>query len=892
MSLPTAQKDISTHPAKGSVVDPVNKAAKDADVDRKIRLYGVIEAFRQGRLPSNAQIDETLQYALSHSPVTVDKLSPDGKKLIQDTQYIIETARQMVQEKNADELLQNFIWHTRDTGDAFADRDLKGGLKDASPVDQDKAREDGQEAVRHLRTLFSLILTNSEVRKLLTDFSLIGRDLLARGLSKGAEAVAPPADRLQGVDESAPNDQFITEGGRVAGRNETPILEARVPGTDKTVRQHPKEDEGTLRNADGSERPLGDVAQEGRERYDAATTQAMQEGQVRKEQAKARAYDEATDLRDAEDPQEEAEIKKKGLRSRIRDMRDNLNDRIPDQHKDRLNDQAERTKRFFSEEYFPEERRDQFLFRGKKVILECQKHDDYQASIRWLLSFIEEYAAHVRTASSTATDTTAKPVASHPALTTSLNELRTLLERFANGQSMDVFIDSVNVLIDDTRRDEGLRTWFKELDAYSRKVLLEPGYVLEPDCNTQARRLRDSGRQFYDEKYKSHFDNLFDSLGVWFRALGDDPLNKRFGEDWARLTKDLLFDDEGNLKFKPDLWNDIRKVILPQLIEKVGYIPIPRIEYTDDALDLVVENLTLSGRNLFPNIVSLDAHNYVKFSPYDAIKDDNHFKMTIGLEQMQADMRDVAFYYRKKTGIPKMSDSGLADVLLGGEGLSATVTLGSATRDPSSVFKVVDVQVKVDTLKFSIRDSKHDFLYKTLRPLATGLIKKQIQKAIHDGLTTALQYVDGQLVGVRDRMKAAKVNEGESRTQVLKELFENKKEEASIKASKASDKAAERNSQFKIVSDKRQSLLQNTGHPAGWVNKTTEKQEAASQGKEWRSDAFTIVDPSKAKSTSTHHVAAAQHAPGSHAPTTTVGTHGAAAHTSNTAPTIPAPTAA
>ena len=50
--------------------------------------------------------------------------------------------------------------------------------------------------------------------------------------------------------------------------------------------------------------------------------------------------------------------------------------------------------------------------------------------------------------------------------------------------------------------------------------------------------------------------------------------------------------------------------------KQVGYIPIPRIEYTDDSLDLVVENLTLSGRNLFPNVIALEAHNYVRFSPY------------------------------------------------------------------------------------------------------------------------------------------------------------------------------------------------------------------------------------------------------------------------------------
>ena len=85
--------------------------------------------------------------------------------------------------------------------------------------------------------------------------------------------------------------------------------------------------------------------------------------------------------------------------------------------------------------------------------------------------------------------------------------------------------------------------------------------------------------------------------------MGDDPLNSRFGQDWARLTKDLLFDTEGSLKYKPELWSDIKSVVLPAVVDHVGYVPIPRVEYTDDTLDLVIENLTLSGRNLFPKYV-------------------------------------------------------------------------------------------------------------------------------------------------------------------------------------------------------------------------------------------------------------------------------------------------
>lgn len=80
------------------------------------------------------------------------------------------------------------------------------------------------------------------------------------------------------------------------------------------------------------------------------------------------------------------------------------------------------------------------------------------------------------------------------------------------------------------------------------------------------------------------------------------------------------------------------------------------------------------------------------------------------------------------------------------------------------------MHVKVDTLKFSIRDSKHDLLYKTLRPLATGLVKRQVQKALQDAVRTGLEYVDGQLVTVRDRMDEAKADENQSRTQALQEV--------------------------------------------------------------------------------------------------------------------------
>src|SRR6266403_641348 len=276
---------------------------------------------------------------------------------------------------------------------------------------------------------------------------------------------------------------------------------------------------------------------------------------------------------------------------------------------------------------------------------------------------------------------------------------------------------------------------------------------------------------------------------------------------------------------------------------QVGHVPIPRIEYTAESLDLVVENLTLQGRNLFPNIVSIEVHNFMKFSPYNAIDDLSHHEFTLTLGQIQADMRDVSFYFRKKTGIPKLADRGVADVLLGGQGLTvrvplsilrtltasqATVHLVSADKDKSSVFKVKSVRVKVDSLKFSIRDSKHDLLYKTLRLLASNLIKKQIQKAVVDAITTGMEYVDGQLVAVRDRVNEARASADSSRTGVLRAAFQGRRDDGEKPVS---------GSHFKVVAHRDSAILSGHGHSSGWVGRVQERSEAAATGESWHSDA-------------------------------------------------------
>ncbi|KIJ56192.1 hypothetical protein M422DRAFT_774043 [Sphaerobolus stellatus SS14] len=774
MSLAPAVRDVSNHPAKNAVTEPTNREQLHEDLDRKLRLYGIIQALRVGKLPDNIQLDETLEYMATHSPVDLNALSPDGEELVADVRELIETTRQIIKQKNVDEVFQNFIWHTRGIDYTPA----KINSQEAVTISAEQAKIDSLQAAHHLRTLLSLLVTNTEARKLLSDFSLIGRDLLARS----ADLVRPDEEALRQADQPVSSDQpaFVSRDDA-----------AGLPRADEEiVNQKMKK----ARKSSGK----------GKETRDKLNKNAQWTGSDR-------------------DPNSSKDQSQDTMEDRL----DRLKERVPGQYRDRVNAQFDRARHFFGEEYFPKERRERFIYRAKKVVVECQQDKQYQESIKWFLDTVPQYGREgIRAPSENKGSWNEGPFKE------AVDELKLLLTRFANDTSPQPVIDTFRRLMRLVNEEEEMREWVGRIQEWMQRVLLEPGYVVEDQCNRDGITLREEGRKFYDDKYKAQFDEFFDAVSSWFSALTTDPLNTRLGEDWARLTRHLLFDADGKLIWKPELWSDIRRVIIPQIMDKVGYIPIPRAEFSDQNLDLVIENLTLSGRNMFPNIMAIEAHNFARFSPYDDIHDESHHNVVITLGQIQADLRDVMFYFHKKTGIAKIRDSGLADILLGGNGITATINLHSLPPESGSIFRVHSVHVKVDSLKFSIRDSKHDALYKFLRPFATGAVKRQIQKALGDAIKNVLETVDQTLVKVRDRMEEAKVKEGETKIGAMKELFQ---EQTRAKHEKQDKKT------FNIVPRRQSLLLPDEGNPHAWIRKQEEEDRITNEGKEWRSKAFTVV---------------------------------------------------
>jgi len=111
----------------------------------------------------NDQIDVALNSFLASKALSSpsEKLSQEGKRLVEDVKEVVTQAKHLLLSKNDGNLLQDFIWQTQQF-------DSKAVSAPGAPVNKEQAQQHGNQALEGLRTLGTLIITNGQFRKLRT----------------------------------------------------------------------------------------------------------------------------------------------------------------------------------------------------------------------------------------------------------------------------------------------------------------------------------------------------------------------------------------------------------------------------------------------------------------------------------------------------------------------------------------------------------------------------------------------------------------------------------------------------------------------------------------------------------------------------------------------------
>lgn len=294
-----------------------------------MQFYGIFTAFANGKVPSNKQIDVAMNSALASKPLSSPspKLSDEGKKLVRDLKEVIEQAKFLLLSKNEGNLLQDFIWDTQhlDGGNAK----LPG-----APTDKDTARQHGNEALDGLKTLGTLLLSNGQFRKLLNDATILLRDMAGDAATKAAGKVNPSEDKLNQIDQPAEDNTW----------HDVPDLS----------RQNIKQQASATYNKN---KPFN------------------------KDQARAAAQDGADNAQNQPDNEQGASA---GANTTMQNLKDQARANIPDEHQEKAKDAknaAVQRSRNYLDKKMPQERRDQTIWRLKKMIVEIQGHSDCKLDV-------------------------------------------------------------------------------------------------------------------------------------------------------------------------------------------------------------------------------------------------------------------------------------------------------------------------------------------------------------------------------------------------------------------------------------------------------------------------------------------------------------------------------
>ena len=209
------------------------------------------------------------------------------------------------------------------------------------------------------------------------------------------------------------------------------------------------------------------------------------------------------------------------------------------------------------------------------------------------------------------------------------------------------------------------------------------------------------------------------------------------------------------------------------------------------------------------------------------------------------DLRDVAYYVKKKQGFPSVTDLGVADIFLGGSGFSFKLKLSTAEKsDRQNFFKVDKVDVDVKNFNIKLKQSKHKFLFALAKPLMLKVMRPALQKAIEKIIKDKFHEVDSLAYQIKqevDRAQQEILDDPENAPNIYNRYYTAAQKKI-LEGQRKAEKAKERVKDTKVNAavTKQDSIFPDIHLPGGISSKATEYKELAAKGEEWRSPIFKL----------------------------------------------------
>jgi len=324
---------------------------------------------------------------------------------------------------------------------------------------------------------------------------------------------------------------------------------------------------------------------------------------------------------------------------------------------------------------------------------------------------------------------------------------RKIIESFSH-KSIDQFVYLAQLVSVQVRENHKLVGSLKELKSMVLEILKKPDLL---DNTEYSQRLNDRfNNVWYQMKYlrnSPYFRGLLNEGSEIINNITSDPLLQKLQTDTNQLMTHLIRDSNGNVKLNTALFDEVRSLLVPIIMEQLRYVPIPRITdqmHTPLGLyDVIIDNLVFSAYDIVPDRFKVKVYNNLDLNlkGLNFKGSDGSSMIRFSLRDIHCHLKDIKLFY-KKAGAANFNSS-LLDIDTARRGMKVKVEVMMHKQEP--YFTTQMVNVNVDKLKIKMHGSKMDFLYNLVLTLSKGRIKRTIEQKIQENLVKIIGNINTAL---------------------------------------------------------------------------------------------------------------------------------------------------
>ncbi|KAJ7119508.1 hypothetical protein C8R44DRAFT_982225 [Mycena epipterygia] len=405
-----------------------------------------------------------------------------------------------------------------------------------------------------------------------------------------------------------------------------------------------------------------------------------------------------------------------------------------------------------------------------KVCERAQKDPAYRSAISNLFDTLHKWvnkAFDTATDQSFTLDTFVEDSTPEQHVHKALDGLKTLLDRFAEPESsVDAVLGKAQRFVNAVRGDSvEVKAWIDEFFKHARRSLDDPKYPRSEEARGVRRDLRKRGRTLLDANTDAGrtWAELKETVRTFGAALVADADIERVRAAYAQLGEDaerglVEASEEAETGVQAVLeraawfWRDLFAVYAPRALSMLKDVPIPRTEYADPDMELVLENLDISSFGLNPahifirNITDVDVRTSETAQATTGVGTFTHIR----LQAVQLALEDVSFYYNDKTAtLPPSEYTGLLALKMPPQGIDVDIKVRlipteseRATKRAYHHIELLTVQIS-DDVELSVRDSNHAIMLTLFKPIFNMRFRDALGRALSEQLRAGLEWADG-----------------------------------------------------------------------------------------------------------------------------------------------------